>query len=145
MCGDLIEETLADCAIEEDFCTELLDHMTALCLGWIKACADIPADGIMLGDDWGDQRGVLIGPARWKKFFKPRYARVFKTIHDQGKVALLHCCGSVQPEAAGMNPYELKRGWGETITFWGCLGSQSTIPFGTPTELREEIRRLRRG
>ncbi len=42
-----------------------------------------------------------------------------------------------------MNPYELKRGWGDKITFWGCLGSQSTIPFATPTELREEIRRLR--
>ena len=43
-----------------------------------------------------------------------------------------------------MNPYELKRGWGSKITFWGCLGSQSTIPFGTPTELRAEIQRLRR-
>ena len=42
-----------------------------------------------------------------------------------------------------MNPYELKRGWGDKIAFWGCLGSQSTIPFGTPGELREEIQRLR--
>jgi uroporphyrinogen decarboxylase len=155
------EDTLMDCAIEEGFYTELLDRMTALCLGWIKACADIPADGIMMGDDWGDQRGVLIGPERWRRFYKPHYARIFEAIHDQGKVALMHCCGSVadimddivdigldviesvQPEAAGMNPYELKRGWGDKITFWGCLGSQSTIPFGTPTELREEIQRLR--
>ena len=156
------EETLMDCVLEEDFYTDLLDRMTELCLGWIEACADIPADGIMMGDDWGDQRGILIGPERWRKFFKPRYARIFEAIHDQGKVALMHCCGSVadimddiveigldvlesvQPEAAGMNPYELKRGWGDKITFWGCLGSQSTIPFGTPTELREEIQRLRR-
>ena len=155
------ENTLMDCASQEDFYAELLDRMTALCLGWIKACADIPADGIMMGDDWGDQRGVLIGPERWRRFFKPRYARIFEAIHDQGKVAILHCCGSVrdimddivdigldviesvQPEAAGMNPYELKRGWGNKITFWGCLGSQSTIPFGAPAELREEIRRLR--
>ncbi len=155
------EDTLMDCVIEEDFYTELLDRMTELCLAWIKECADIPASGIMMGDDWGDQRGVLIGPERWRQFYKPRYARIFKAIHDQGKVALMHCCGSVasimddiveigldviesvQPEAAGMNPYELKREWGDKITFWGCLGSQSTIPFATPTELREEIRRLR--
>jgi len=156
------EDTLMDCAMEEDFYAELLDRMTALCLGWIQTCADIPADGIMMGDDWGDQRGVLIGPERWRKFYKPRYARIFEAIHDQGKLAIMHCCGSardimddiveigqdvfesVQPEAGGMNPHELKRGWGDKITFWGCLGSQSTIPFGTPTELREEIRRLRR-
>ena len=156
------EETLMDCVVEEDFYAELLDRMTALCLDWIEACADVPVDAIMMGDDWGDQRGVLIGPERWRKFYKPRYARIFQAIHDQGKAAIMHCCGSaaaimgdiveigldviesVQPEAAGMNPYELKRAWGDKITFWGCLGSQSTIPFATPTELRQEIQRLRR-
>jgi uroporphyrinogen decarboxylase len=51
---------------------------------------------------------------------------------------------SAQPEPAGMNPYELKRKWGEKITFWGCLGSQSTIPRGTPDEIRQEVRRLKR-
>ena len=50
---------------------------------------------------------------------------------------------SVQPEAAGMNPYELKRQWGDRITFWGCLGSQSTIQFGTPEQIQAEVRRLR--
>ena len=153
---------MVDCIIEENFYVELLDRMTELCLGWIKECADIPADGIMMGDDWGDQRGILLGSDRWRKFYIPRYARIFEAIHDQHKVAIMHSCGSVadimddmvdigldviesvQPEAAGMNPYELKRRWGDKITFWGCLCSQSTIPFGTPTTLREEIRRLRR-
>ena len=92
------EQTMMDCALKEGFYTELLDRMTALCLGWIKACADIPADGIMMGDDWGDQRGVLIGPERWKKFYKPRYARIFEAIHDQGKVAILHAAtGTLVP------------------------------------------------
>jgi len=108
------------------------------------------------------QRGVMIGPERWRTFYKPRYTRIFDAIHAQGKVAIMHCCGSVaeimddivdtgldvlesvQPEAAGMSPYALKKGWGDNITFWGCLGSQSTIPFGTSDELRDEIRRLRR-
>lgn len=42
-----------------------------------------------------------------------------------------------------MNPYELKKKWGDKITFWGGLGSQSTIPFGTPDEIHREITRLR--
>jgi uroporphyrinogen decarboxylase len=73
---------------------------------------------------------------------------------------LTHCCGSieailpdaieigldvyqsVQPEARDTNPYELKRKYGEWITFWGGLGSQSTIPFGTPDEIRAEVAKL---
>ena len=49
---------------------------------------------------------------------------------------------SVQPEAADMNPYELKQKWGDRITFWGGLGSQSTIPFGTPEKIHGEVQRL---
>ena len=47
-----------------------------------------------------------------------------------------------QPEAVGMNPYELKRRYGTQITFWGGLGSQSVIPFGTPDQIRTEVARL---
>jgi uroporphyrinogen decarboxylase len=49
---------------------------------------------------------------------------------------------SVQPEATGMDPYALKHQFGEHLTFWGGLGSQSTIPFGTPDEIRREIGHL---
>ena len=155
------QNTLMDCAAEEDFYAELLDRFTELCLALVQECADVPADAIMMGDDWGNQRGVMIGPQRWRRYFKPRYARIFEAIHHQGKLAIMHCCGSVadimadiveigldvlesvQPEAAGMNPYALKRAWGDKITFWGGLGSQYTIPFATPAEIRQEIRRLR--
>jgi uroporphyrinogen decarboxylase len=156
------ENTLMDCIVEEGFYAELLDRMTRLTLEIIEKCADIPADALMMGDDWGNQRGVFIGPERWRKLFKPRYARIFEAVHRQGKVAIMHCCGSaadimadiieigldvlesVQPEAAGMNPYELKKKWGDKITFWGGLGSQTTIPFSSPVEIRREIRNLRR-
>jgi len=155
------EVTLMDCVAEEEFYAELLERMTKLCLALVAQCADVPADAIMMGDDWGGQRGVLIGPERWRRFYKPRYARIFKAVHDQGKLAIMHCCGSaadimgdiveigldvlesVQPEAVGMNPYALKSKWGDKITFWGGLGSQRTIPFGTPDGIRKEIRRLR--
>jgi len=50
------------------------------------------------------------------------------------------CLQSVQPEA--MDPCELKRRFGASIAFWGGLGSQSLIPFGTPEEIKGEVRRL---
>ena len=51
---------------------------------------------------------------------------------------------ALRTEPAGMNPYELKKNHGKDMTFWGCLGSQSTIPFGTPDSIKAEVRKLKR-
>ena len=154
------ENALVDCVAEPDFFAEMLEQLTDLYLAQLAHCADISVDAVMFGDDWGDQRGVMLGPDRWRSFLRPHYARIYEAAHAQGKLVLSHCCGSVvdimpdlieigldvlesvQPEAAGMNPYELKRTWGDRITFWGGLGSQSTIPFGTPQDIHDEVRRL---
>lgn len=154
------ENALMDAISEPDFYQELLGRITEIYVAMVKVCADVPADAFLFGDDWGDQRGVLIGPERWRNLIKPCWKKVYDEVHKQGKYAIGHCCGSiadimgdvieigldvyesVQPEAAGMNTYELKKKWGNQITFWGCLGSQSIIPFGTPDEIRNEIVRL---
>jgi len=155
------ENSLMDCVAEEDFFDELVELIFQLHMGLIAECVKWPVDGVMFSDDWGDQRGVIIGPERWRRFIKPRLAVMYDAVHAAGKFTLSHCCGSVreimpdlieigldviqsvQPEAVGMDPYGLKRDFGNDITFWGCLGSQSTIPFGTPDEIRAEVRRLR--
>jgi uroporphyrinogen decarboxylase len=138
----------------------MLDKIMYLYLDFVEYTADLPIDGILFGDDWGDQRGVIIGPERWRTFLKPRWARIYDAVHAHGKVVMSHSCGSVasiipdlieigldvlesvQPEAADMNPYALKKQFGDKITFWGCLGSQSTIPFATPDELTREVEHL---
>jgi uroporphyrinogen decarboxylase len=155
------ENALMDAMAEPDFYQELIDRLTGLMLAMVESCAGVPADAIMTGDDWGTQNGVLLGPGLWRKFIKPAWARVYAAIHAQGKLVISHCCGSiaeilpdvieigldalqsVQPEARGMDPYELKRRFGSKITFWGGLGSQRMIPFGTPQQIRMEINRLR--
>ena len=154
------ENAMMDAIAEPDFYEELLDKLTDLYLAFVEYAVDLPVDAIMFGDDWGDQRGVILGPERWRKFIKPRWAKLYDVAHAHGKLVMSHCCGSVaeimpdiieigldvlesvQPEAAGMNPYELKKKWGDRITFWGGLGSQSTIPFGTPEDIRREVRQL---
>ena len=154
------ENALMDAITEPEFYKELLYRITELYVEMVKACADVPADAFLFGDDWGDQRGVIIGPARWRELIKPCWKQVYDIVHKQGKYVMSHSCGSivdimddvieigldvyesVQPEAAGMNPYTIKKKWGNRITFWGCLGSQSIIPFGTPDEIRNEIRKL---
>jgi uroporphyrinogen decarboxylase len=155
------ENVLMDAVAEPEFFAEVLDRLADLYLSFVRYTVDLPVDGILFGDDWGDQRGVILGPERWRKFLKPRWARIYRAVHDAGKIAMSHSCGSVaeivpdlieidldvlesvQPEAAGMSPYELKRRYGSRICFWGGLGSQSVIPFGTPTEIASEVARLK--
>jgi uroporphyrinogen decarboxylase len=162
MCWHLrgFENALMDAVTEPAFFEELAQLAEHQITAFVELLADLPFDAIMLADDWGQQRGVLLGAERWRQYIKPGTARVIEAIHRTGKYAISHCCGSVaeimpdiiemgldvlesvQVEAAGMNPYELKSKFGDRITFWGGLGSQSTIPYGTPKQLRAEIKRL---
>lgn len=154
------ENILIDSVAEPDFYAELLDRLLDIYLAFVEYTADLPVDAVMFGEDWGDQRGVILGPERWREFLKPRWAKIYDAVHAAGKLVITHCCGSiadimgdvieigldvlesVQPEAAGMNPYDLKQEWGDKLTFWGGLGSQSVIPRGTPDEIHAEVRRL---
>jgi uroporphyrinogen decarboxylase len=152
------ENALMDVVAHEGFYEELLDRLTELYLHFVAESVKLPVDAIMFGDDWGDQRGVIIGPDRWRRLLKPRWARLYRAVHDAGKLVVSHCCGNItdllpdvlemgldvlescQPEA--MDVYELKRRYGRHITFWGGLGTQWTTPFGTPEQIRREVRRL---
>ena len=154
------ENIMMDSVVAPDFYEEMLDNIMNLYLAFVDYTTDLPIDAIMFGDDWGDQRGIILGPELWRKFLKPRWAKIYDAVHTKGKFVISHCCGSmvdvmpdviemgldvlesVQPEARGMNPYELKKNWGDKITFWGCLGTQSIIPYGTPDDIKSEVSRL---
>ncbi len=154
------ENVLMDVAVNPDFYEELLDKLLNHQMEILERLLKLPVDGIWFFDDWGFQQGILIGPERWRKLFKPRYERLYRRTHESGKYVLSHCCGgiekilpdaieigldvyqSVQPEAKNNNPYDLKKKFGDKITFWGGLGSQNMIPFRTPSEIKEEVRHL---
>jgi uroporphyrinogen decarboxylase len=149
-----------DVAAEPVFTEGMFERITNQLLGYIDFAADLPLDGLFLGDDWGGQDGVLLGPDTWRRYIKPSWRKIIEAAHRHGLPVFNHCCGSVaaimpdvteigldclesvQPEAAGNDPYFFKREYGNDITFWGGLGSQSIIPFGTPKELATEIGRL---
>lgn len=151
-------DILIDCIAEPVFYQELVERVAELQMEMIDELLTLPADGIWFSDDWSDQRGVLLGPVRWRQFIKPYLAMMYERVHKAGKYTLSHCCGnakeiipdlieigldvieSVQPEA--MNPYELKKEFGRDMTFFGGLGSQRLVPFGTPAEIKEEVKKL---
>jgi len=154
------EETMVDIVANLDFYQELIARLTEHQMSIVERLLELPVDGILFADDWGYQQGVLVGAERWRRLFKPGLARMYERVHEAGKITLTHCCGgieeilpdlieigldvyqSVQPEPKNNNPYELKKKYGDRMTFWGGLGSQSTIQFGTPDEIRAEVARL---
>ena len=154
------ENALMDAVAHQDFYQELVHKIFEQQMMLLEKVLTLPIDGIFFGDDFGDQRGIIIGAERWRKYFKPYYAKMYAKVHQAGKYTLQHMCGSiaeiipdlidigldvyesVQPEAKNNSPYRLKKLYGKNITFWGGLGSQSTIPFGTPSEIKSEVRKL---
>lgn len=141
------------------FCEELIEKIADWMIESIGLMLSAPVDVIMLTDDYADQRGMLFGLERFRRYFKPHWARIFGAIRKAGVYSMLHVCGnaepalsdliecgldcleSLQPEA--MDIYKLKRDYGKDIRFWGGLGAQSTLPFGTPDDVRNETRRLK--
>jgi len=154
------ENALVDSILHPHFYQELVHGIFEKYMMLLDKILTLPIDGFMLGDDFGHQNGIMIGAERWRKYFKPYLAKMYAKIHQADKYTIHHMCGSeaeilpdlidigldvyesVQPEAKNNSPYRLKKLYGKHITFWGGLGSQSIIPFGRPSEIKSEVRKL---
>jgi uroporphyrinogen decarboxylase len=49
-----------------------------------------------LGDDWGQQRGLIMGPKLWRRFIKPRVQAMYARVKAAGKFVMQHSCGAIQ-------------------------------------------------
>lgn len=115
---------------------------------------------VTVGDDLTNQRGPHISPEIYRKFVKPRQKKLFSFIKSKTKAKIYyHLCGTinefaddlieigidllqpVQKEATGNDLNELKKNYGSKISFSGGISQQKVLPFGTPEEVREEVRR----
>jgi len=151
-------ELMVDMLQAPDFVDGLLDAIMQYQLAVINEMLKYDVDAVMFGDDWGQQSGLLFGPHLWRRFIKPRVARMYGAVKQAGKAVFIHCCGKVQslfpdlievgldvfnpfqPEV--MDPYGIKRQFGHALTFYGGMSVQKLLPFGTPHEIRDETRRL---
>ena len=155
-----VEEALIMTIEDPDLFDDITEHLDVLLNQFLDAVIDIPADAIYICDDWCDQRSCMIGDSRWRQYLKPRLAKFYKKIHDAGKIVIQHVCGCVDPlipdlieigldvlesvQSEAMDVQKMKNLYGDKLTFFGALGVQRTIPFGTPDQIRDEIRELRR-
>lgn len=151
------ERLLSDLALHPDLAERILEIPYRFHLAAAKRLVEMGVDMIWIGDDVGTQKGMLISPKMWQKFFKPRMANFIgelKAINAQVKVAY-HSDGNIYPiipelieigldvlnpvQPACMDPCRLKREFGENLCFWGSVDEQYTLPFGSPDRVRAEI------
>ncbi|MGM0366544.1 MAG: uroporphyrinogen decarboxylase family protein [Actinomycetota bacterium] len=123
-----------------------------------KKLAEMGVDIIWTGDDIGSQKGMLISPRMWRKYLKPRMAKLYselKQVNPGLKIAY-HSDGNIYPvidemieigldilnpvQPKCMDPYYLKRRYGKNISFWGTMDIQETLPFATAGEVEREAR-----
>lgn len=156
-----MEELMIDMMMEDEKATALLDKITQFAVSKAKTYAKAGVDILSLGDDIGTQNSIMIDTALWEKWLKPRLAKVIEIARKINPDILIfyHSCGyvtpfidqlietgvdilnPVQPECMNFN--EVHDRFGDRISFWGTIGTQELLPFGTKEEvLQTTVSRL---
>jgi len=151
LCDMLDDEEMVEAAMEK-----MTQPMEILCRRLGEAGVDI----IVYGDDVGTQRGLMMNVETWQKWVKPYTKRVIDAAknakpdllayyHSDGAIEELipefidvgvDILNPVQPEC--MDPVKIKQQYGDRLSFWGTIGTQTTMPFGTPEEVRQETMKM---
>ncbi len=117
-------------------------------------------EGWWMGDDWGMQTGPIMDPKIFRSMYKPRYRRLIDMVKSKTNAKVcLHTCGStywimgdlvdvgvdvvhpIQPTASGNeDPDKIKRDFGDHLVFYSNIANTTTLPYGTPDEVCEEVK-----
>ena len=159
-----LEQWFVDMIEQPEFCAALLDRTLAFWLGFytgfLTEVGDL-VDVVMIGDDLAGQRGPLFSPAFYREIVKPRQKRLVQHIRSLTEAKIWYhtcvdcrsyipdlidngvdCLNPVQIGLPGMEPSSLKREFGDRIVFWGGgIDAQHVLPFASPEEVREHVRR----
>jgi Uroporphyrinogen decarboxylase (URO-D) len=159
-----IEEWYVSLMIRREFIREVFLRQSEIAIRNLEllwAAVGERADIIyMSGTDFGTQNGPFCSPKDYCDLWQPVQRKLNDWVHEHTTwKTFMHCCGSIVPlldpiidagfdilnpvqtTAAGMDPCELKERFGRRIVFWGGgIDTQRTLPFGTPEEVRNEVR-----
>jgi len=155
-----LETFMMDLAMEEDYALTLLDKVMQYPLQMGLQLIDLGVDMVWLGDDIATQQNMMISPAMWRKDLKPRYAEMFAAFRKRNPAIKIcyHSCGNLQAvvddlveigldvlnpiQPLAMNPSQFKKRFGKNLTMYGTLDIQNIMPFGTPDDVRNEVKNL---
>jgi uroporphyrinogen decarboxylase len=157
------EQFLEDLVLNEELADELLDKIFTFTTNDIEKSL-IAGGGyytfVEYNDDVATQRDLMISPQMWRRYLKPRMQHFCEMAHSYGALVRYHSCGSIyriiedlieigvdilnpiQPQAANMDPYRIKKEFGDRICLHGAIDIQQLLPYGTAEQVRSEVERL---
>jgi uroporphyrinogen decarboxylase len=157
------EELFVDMLERPETAEALFGRISGFYLQYERRILESAAGGIDIlctGDDFGAQNGLLVSAGLWRRFLGPGFAAYLRLAREAGVSVMHHSCGSVralvpdmlecgldilqslQPEAAGMDPAELKAEFGRRLCFQGGISIQQVLPRGSPQDVRAHVGRV---
>jgi hypothetical protein len=161
-----LEEWYISLIQRTDFVKAVFAHMTEIGLKNLELFRQAVGERIQViivsSTDFGGQNGPLISPALYRELFKSFHREMNDWIHENTSwKSFMHNCGSIydllpdireagfdilnpiQISAAKMIPEDLKKEFGNEFTLWGGgADTQRTLPFGTPEEVKRQVKEL---
>jgi len=146
------------------FVREIFERQCSVALQNLARLYDAVGNRVSLifltGADYGTQDRLFFSPRVWTELYASFFRRLTDWIHRHTRWKVFcHSCGAIEPliphfiaagfdilnpvqcSAAGMDAARLKRQSGDAVVFWGGgVDTQRTLPFGTPHEVRAEVR-----
>ena len=156
------EDWFADLAADQKLAGALFDATlevtSAQAAHILKEAGDL-VDIVAFGDDLGFQTGPMVSPEAYRRLLKPWHKRYFDTVKEHTDAFIhFHCCGSisqllddlidigvdainpVQVAAKDMDSGMLAHEFGDRVSFWGGVDTQSVLPDGSTEDVRAEVK-----
>lgn len=154
------EQFLMDLITQREWAEFLLDRFCENNLRVAAAAARAGYDCIATGDDVANQNALMFQPDLWRQVMKPRWAKVIAAAraikpdihvwyHSDGNIMDIlddiveigiTILNPVQPEC--VDPAAIRKRYGKRLAFDGCIGTQTTFPFGSPADMQRTVRGL---
>ena len=149
------EQFFMDMAVDPGFTNELFDRITDIQLQLIHRYIHLGVAGGYFGDDYGAQKNLLFSPRMWRKYIKPRLAKLFAPFKEHGLPILMHSDGQIQkilPDLVeigltALNPIQpevLDHSWlvenfAGKLAFYGGVSTQTVLPYGMADEVKTAV------
>lgn len=148
-----MEDLMMDFLDHPDFVRRLLGSIADYNIAQVAEALKYDIDAVYFGDDWGQQRGLQMGPRLWGEFIRPELERMYSVVRGAGKYVMLHSCGKVdelfdclieiglncfnpfQPEV--MDVFEIMERYKGRLAFHGGLSTQQTLPYGSVDDVKK--------
>ncbi len=152
-----MEQIFCDLADDTGIADWLFDRFSEQSTKTARAGAEAGVDLIRLGDDVGTQRGMMMSVPFWREHLKPRLKRIVDSAksveappcvqyHSDGDISDIvddlieigiDILNPIQPECMPLDCVAEK--WKDRIAFSGMIGTQTTMPFGTPNDVKTAV------